>query len=79
MKREVGEEGQGLAQAGSFILRLFSLSLSLSLYLYLYLYQSLSLYLSPLQAGILGEISGEGFSRMLISSPGVSFQGHGLH
>ena len=39
----------------------------------------LEAFFSLLQAGILGEVSGEGFSRIFISSPGVSFQGHGLH
>ena len=29
--------------------------------------------------GISGEVSGEGFSRISIGSPGVSFQGCGLH
>ena len=32
-----------------------------------------------LQVGILGEVSGVGFSRICISSPGVPSQGHGLH
>ena len=31
-----------------------------------------------LQAGNIGEVSGEDFSRIFISSPGVPFQGHGL-
>ena len=35
----------------------------------------LEAFISLLQAGILGE----GFSRIFINSPGVSFQGHGLH
>ena len=34
---------------------------------------------SLLQAGILGEVSGEGFSGIFISSPGLPFQGPGLH
>ena len=34
---------------------------------------------SFLQAEILGEVSGEVFSRIFISSPGVPVQGHGLH
>ena len=32
-----------------------------------------------LQMGILGEVSGEGFSRMFTSSPGVSVYGQDLH
>ena len=36
-------------------------------------------FLSPLQVGILGEVSREGFSRIFISFPGVLFQGCGLH
>ena len=36
-------------------------------------------FLCLLQAGNLGEVSGEGFSKIFISSPGVSFQRHGLH
>ena len=36
-------------------------------------------FISFLQAGIVGEVSGESFSRIFISSPGVSFQGHDLH
>ena len=33
---------------------------------------------SLLQVGTLEEVSGEGFSRVFISSPGGPFQGHGL-
>ena len=39
----------------------------------------LEVFISLFKAGILGEISGAGFSRISISSPGVPFQGHGLH
>ena len=35
--------------------------------------------LSLFQAGILGEVLGEGFSRIFISFPGVLFQGHGFY
>ena len=35
--------------------------------------------ISLLQTGILGQVSLEGFSRTVISSPGVPFQGHGLY
>ena len=38
----------------------------------------LRVFIFRLQAGILGEVPAEGFSRIFISSPGVSFQGHGL-
>ena len=38
----------------------------------------LYIFVSLLQAGILGEDSGEGFSRILIHFSGVLFQGHGL-
>ena len=33
----------------------------------------------PLQAGILGEVSGEGCSKVFISSPGVPFKGLSNH
>ena len=36
-------------------------------------------FISFSKVGILGEVSGEGFSRIVISSPGVLFQGCGLH
>ena len=36
-------------------------------------------FISLLQAGTLGWVSGQGFSRRVISAPGVPFQGHGLH
>ena len=39
----------------------------------------LEAFLSFLQARILGEVSGESFSRIFISSPAVPFQVHGLH
>ena len=39
----------------------------------------LEAFISLLQAGILGEVSGEDFSKIFISSPGAPFQGHGLH
>ena len=39
----------------------------------------LEAFFSLLQVGLLGEVSGEGFSRICISFPGVLFQGHGLH
>ena len=35
--------------------------------------------ISPLQVGILGEVSGEGFSRIFISSPNMLLQGRGLY
>ena len=34
--------------------------------------------LSLVKAGVLGQVSGEGFSRVYTISPGVAFQGHGL-
>ena len=39
----------------------------------------LEVFLSLLHMGVLGEVSGESFSRLFISFPGVPFQGHGLH
>ena len=39
----------------------------------------LEAFISFLKAGILGEASGKGFSRIFISSPGVPYQDHGLH
>ena len=36
-------------------------------------------FFSLLQAGMLGEVSGEGFSRIFIRSPDAHFQGPGLH
>ena len=36
-------------------------------------------FVSLLQVGILGEVSGKGRSRIFISSPGVHFHVHGLH
>ena len=39
----------------------------------------LEAFISFLQAGILGDVSRAVFSRIFISSLGVSFQGHGLH
>ena len=38
----------------------------------------LEAFLSSLQVGILGEVSGEDLSRIFISFPGVIFQGCGL-
>ena len=35
--------------------------------------------MSLLQVGILGEFSVEGFSRIVISFPGMVFQGHGVY
>ena len=36
-------------------------------------------FISLLQVGILGEVSGEGFNRIFISFPGVLFQGCALY
>ena len=38
----------------------------------------LEIFISFLQEGILGEVSGKGFSRIFISFPGVPFQSYGL-
>ena len=61
--------------AGSFVLRLFFLSYRENEFWVL----CLEAFLSFLQAGILGEVPGEAFSRIFVSSPGVPFQDHGLH
>ena len=69
MKEEVGEEegkgsGVGCSPEGES---------STGVVLCLQAFSSL------LQAGILGEVSGEGFSSIFISSQGLPFQGPGLH